>query len=59
MRETENLNEQIIEQFEEGAAGLGQKIIIYWLSRSRTFSVLTWTTNHNGWIQLRWPEYGL
>jgi hypothetical protein len=24
-RETENLNEQIIEQFEEGAAGLGQK----------------------------------
>ena len=25
MRETENLNEQIIEQFEEGAAGLGQK----------------------------------
>jgi hypothetical protein len=25
MRETENLNEQIIEQFEEGVAGLGQK----------------------------------
>jgi hypothetical protein len=25
MRETENLNEQIIEQFEEGAASLGQK----------------------------------
>jgi hypothetical protein len=25
MREMENLNEQIIEQFEEGAAGLGQK----------------------------------
>jgi hypothetical protein len=25
MRETENLNKQIIEQFEEGEAGLGQK----------------------------------
>jgi hypothetical protein len=25
MRETKNLNEQIIEQFKEGAAGLGQK----------------------------------
>jgi hypothetical protein len=59
MRETENLNEQIIEEFEEGEAGLVQKITTCWLSRSLTSLGMTWTTNPNVWNQLRWLECGL
>jgi hypothetical protein len=60
MRETEKLNEQIIEQFEGGAARLGQQD--YHLLAKPLAHVLGCDLDHKsqwGWNQLRWPEYGL
>jgi hypothetical protein len=53
MRENNNLNEHIIEQFEAGTSGLS------WQRRSHLFLGMTWTTKLNGWNQLLWLELHL